>query len=360
MGNDNINFLNLGFSDEDRNRFNQHKIQYNKQLSSFLRRSREESKNTSCFYCGKPCKSFCNSHSVPRFCLKNIAIDGMVYHSNTVINMPLYDIQKGVNEAGTFHIICSECDNNVFSDYEEPSNYNNAPSDKMLAQIALKNNLLSISKRQLEIVLYSNIEKQTEYIFPTMHDINRMDLNEYIENSNYAKRALNSKWDNFYYLAYYAKIDYVVPIAFQNSLAIIWDFEGGLINDIYADSPDYKVRNINICIFPLENQSVIILFFKQGEKRYNKFLRQFRDMTHEQKLQALVYLLFAYSEDIFLYRGLDKNVFNNEELINIAQQTPLAILGNFNEKPLAASKESFSYKEMNSIPNLLSDKYKVR
>lgn len=105
---------------------------------------------------------------------------------------------------------------------------------------------------------------------------------------------------------------------------------------------------------------MIILFFKQGEKRYNKFLRQFRDMTHEQKLQALVYLLFAYSEDIFLYRGLDKNVFNNEELINIAQQTPLAILGNFNEKPLAASKESFSYKEMNSIPNLLSDKYKVR
>ena len=43
----------------------------------------------------------------------------------------------GVNKAGTFHIICRDCDSRTFQLYEDPNAYNSKPTDQMLAQIAL-------------------------------------------------------------------------------------------------------------------------------------------------------------------------------------------------------------------------------
>lgn len=42
---------------------------------------------------------------------------------NTLVDNPLMDTEKGVEEAGTFHLICNECDSKIFSDYENPDNY---------------------------------------------------------------------------------------------------------------------------------------------------------------------------------------------------------------------------------------------
>lgn len=53
--------------------------------------------------------------------------------------MPILDYDKGVNESGTFRLICRTCDSKIFSDYENPNNYVNKPTSKMLAQIAMKN-----------------------------------------------------------------------------------------------------------------------------------------------------------------------------------------------------------------------------
>lgn len=71
-----------------------------------------------------------------------------------LVNLPLLDDDKGINQSGTFHIICSECDNKIFSDYEEPKNYRDLPTSKMIAQIAMKNYLKSIAKRKLEMAIY--------------------------------------------------------------------------------------------------------------------------------------------------------------------------------------------------------------
>ena len=73
---------------------------------------------------------------------------------NTIIDLPILKADKGVNEAGTFHLICRECDGKIFQDYEEPLNYEDMPTIKMLAQIDMKNNLKFISKRLMEKELY--------------------------------------------------------------------------------------------------------------------------------------------------------------------------------------------------------------
>ena len=98
-------------------------LSYKKRINKLFKKARAESKRETCYYCGKPVSSFCNSHSIPKFCLKNIAVKGKVLTLNSILDNPLMDTQKGVKEAGTFHLICNDCDSKIFSDYENSENY---------------------------------------------------------------------------------------------------------------------------------------------------------------------------------------------------------------------------------------------
>lgn len=69
-------------------------------------------------YCGKETTSFCNSHSIPVFCLRKIAVDGEALHTNKLVNSPLKDFSKVINKSGTFQPICRECDSKIFQEYE--------------------------------------------------------------------------------------------------------------------------------------------------------------------------------------------------------------------------------------------------
>lgn len=357
---DHVEMLHLGFSKIDREIYEKDKVQYNKQLREFLKKSREESKKPNCYYCGTPCTSFCNSHSVPKFTLRNISIEGHLFYSNTLIDMPLLDNEKGLNEAGTFRLICRECDKTIFSDYENPDNYSEKPTGKMLAQIALKNYLKSISKREMEIALYNNIAEMTGNDLSHQQTINNLDLNEYIDGFNYAKKALEKKWDDYFYLAYYENLNYVVPLAFQNNVTLISDFEGNVINNIYESSPSYRMQDIHICVFPLENHSVILIFLRNQERRYSSFLKQFSRLSTEEKLKSLNYIIFSYSEDVFFYKGIDKTLLNNEELKEVTQQTPIALLTSPLVNPLEKAANTFNLSKRDSIPNFLDEAYKVR
>ena len=62
-----------------------------------------------------------------------------------------------MNEAGTFYLLCNNCDGKVFKDYESLENYEQIPTIKMLSQIDMKNNLKNISKRLTEIKLYKKV-----------------------------------------------------------------------------------------------------------------------------------------------------------------------------------------------------------
>ena len=135
-------------------------IALNKRMSRIMSEVKSETKGDVCFFCGKPVTSFCNSHNVPRFCLESIGADGKVTGPNAILGLPSMGVSigkdyLGISEAGTFRIICRECDCTIFQDYENPDNYfeTTPPSQKILAEIALKNYLKFISKRKLEIAL---------------------------------------------------------------------------------------------------------------------------------------------------------------------------------------------------------------
>ena len=61
-----------------------------------------------CLWCGKKITSFCNSHSVPQCVLKNIEVNGKFDYFNTLAELPVMNLDKGLNEAGTFKLLCRD------------------------------------------------------------------------------------------------------------------------------------------------------------------------------------------------------------------------------------------------------------
>ena len=90
--------------------------------------------------------------------LKTIADNGKLLHPNTLIGIEILDIEKGINNAGTFHFICRKCDSELFQDYENPDKMKTYPTDIMMAEIALKNMLLMFEQTKMKkkryLILY--------------------------------------------------------------------------------------------------------------------------------------------------------------------------------------------------------------
>ena len=114
-------------------------IELRKEYSRIISKSRQQAKKSECLWCGKKITRFCNSHSVPQCVLENIDLDGKLDYFNSMLNLPLINEDKGIGEAGTFKIICSDCDGTIFRDYEELSKLESQPTEIMLEEIALKN-----------------------------------------------------------------------------------------------------------------------------------------------------------------------------------------------------------------------------
>lgn len=102
-----------------------------KDFNKIISEARAESKLEYCQCCNKKVTSFCNSHSLPKFILKNLSEMGMILNSNHFFEAPFIKESKGVNNSGTFFRICNECDNNLFKDYENENKLLELPRKKL-------------------------------------------------------------------------------------------------------------------------------------------------------------------------------------------------------------------------------------
>lgn len=362
MKNEDIKLLDIGLDDYELKKFDTNKIEYKKQISKILKESRKRAKLDTCYCCGKVTPSICNSHFVPAFCLRNIAVNGEVNYSNTLINVAGMDFDKGVNEAGTFRLICRDCDSMIFRDYENPENYLNEPSPKMIAQIAMKNYLKMISKRLIEIVLHEDIDGMLPISSEALSQqrlVDELDLVEYQKGFEKAKRLSSKNWSGEYYIFYYEKLDYVVPIAFQGGIVLISDLKGEIINDIYNMSPDYHTKEVHICVFPLQDISIIMMFIDAKDKRYRSFYKQFRKLEFEDKLALINYIIFLYSEDMFFSKKIPPEVITNKQLVAVTRRSSIAVSTKPFGNPIEKANQNFDLTRWPDIPNLLSNAYAI-
>ena len=346
------------FSKKERELMAERKVEFNKSLSKFTSESTKIAKGERCFICNEKCSSFCNSHTIPESFLRNIDVNGDLYTSGKLIDIPILPTEKGLNKTGTFRIICNDCDSKEFSEYENSTNYNILPTPKMVAQIAMKTSLNRIAKRKFEIALYGQLPLggESEY----RQQISDMDLKEYIQDFEYAKKAIEKGDEGRYNIIYHKVLDYVVPIAFQGSVALITDLEGVLVNNVYNENPKYRIKSIDVCIFPLKETSVILIFAKSNDKIYRNFRKQLNKLPLDKQLAAINYMIFSYSEDVFISKKLNETVFSDEALIAATRKTPEVFNLGTNQVDMAVVKENYSFTKMNDLPNLLSDEFKIR
>lgn len=296
-------------------------IDAKKKVSSFLRVIQNDSKPDKCILCGQPKTSFCNSHSVPRMCLKNIAVDGKVLQANGLIGVDIIDVEKGVNNSGTFHFICNECDSKLFRNYENPDGWTEeTPTDRVLAQIALKDVLLMLSKRNLETLLWQRAAEMSSIGgMDYMKTVQELDIRDFTDEMELYKGITTETKEQFK-VVFYEKLPYTVPIATQVAFVLDKDFEGNVINDIFNISADVRIQNLHLSIFPLKGSTVVIVFYHRRDKNYRRFHHQFNCLSHDKKIEYINYWIFKYTENYFFSPKIKTLLEEDEKLQLLSQE----------------------------------------
>ena len=129
--------------------------------------------------CGKEVNGFCNSHSIPAFCLKNIAIDGKLYTANSIAEVEILPPESGVNKSGVFYAVCRDCDRTFFRDYENEANYLNSVTPKMLKEIEIKNLLRRFHAESKNGLIAKKLQRN--YTLKTIYCLNGRMLNFYLQ-----------------------------------------------------------------------------------------------------------------------------------------------------------------------------------
>lgn len=363
MKHNNIEFLPLQLPDDVRTFVDENQIDINKRMSSFLKQAQQQAKLNKCFYCGKNVTSFCNSHSVPKFCLKRIAVNGKLFFANTLIDLPFLKDEQGVNQAGTFQLICNKCDGRVFQQYEDPKAYTDIPSGRILAQIAMKNHLQMIYKRLFERQLF-RIYADKQPLFHLFGEKKQqrvidLDLNEYQSAFARAKVGGMGKHNNYYSCIFYRKLDYIVPVAFQGEITMICDLENKVINDVYNMDNQYTTEPLHISIFPLETSSVVFAFVDSRHKRYRQFAKQIKNLEADDQLALILYIVMSYSENIFYSKTLNSLLQTEKSLTDVSRKNSIALADHPVAEVLSAVLTEYDLSKRTSIPNLLLPQYAI-
>lgn len=329
-------------------------IDARKKMGSFIKEIQQESKPTKCLVCGEEKTSFCNSHSVPRMVLKNIANNGKVLQANSLVGVEIIDLEKGVNNSGTFHFICNTCDSKLFQNYEEEEKLIGEPNNKLLSEIAIKDVLMMLYKRNFERALYSKLNGRGRLKgHETIEYVKSIDQRDYMDELNIYLGIKDSDESNFK-LIYRTILPYKTPIATQTSFVLEYNLDGVQINDIFDMSEDVRIQNIHVSIFPLEESTVILLFYHRRDKNYRSLLHQFHCITEEEKLKWINYWIFKYTENYYFSPLINEEIKNNEKLVLLSQENyEMPNLG------YITSPMDFGYTSINrdDIPNLLSKNY---
>lgn len=137
-----------------------------------------------------------------------------------------------------------------------------------------------------------------------------------------------------------------------------WQIKLRDTNDVFNSSKSFHPSDLHLCVLPLERETAIILFVENKDIRYRKFRKQFEKLDEESKLGLINYLIFLYTEDYFMAKELQDKI-DLQILNEVVNRTPVI----WSLSPIKDTKmlgEKFNLINWPSIPNLLSEEYKLR
>lgn len=322
--------------------------------------SLKKNKFDQCMLCGQKSSSFCYSHSVPQFVLKNIAEDGKLIQGRAIVapdDIPLLDFEKGTANTGLFRCICRECDNNYFKHYETNLSDGNRLDNKALLEISLKNTLFAIFKNYNDKGMFELTKEITHQDIIQFSDTR--DLAENLALLEKLKKMKSGNEKVEFNIIFNYKLDYVVPLAYQGRISLYTDLKGDLIEDLYDfSSTSEDIFGIDLCIFPLKTSTMIIMFNDCNNRKYDNFTKQFIELNLNQKLEIINYIIFSYVEDFYLSSNKKYRLYlENDYLQKLLFFTgPYMVIDSSEAKRFKANL----FIDRIPIPNFLSSKLALR
>lgn len=338
-------------------------------IRNIVKESKRTAKMESCPICGKIQTSFCNSHSIPQFVLQNIACNGMLlqlYTFSSNIWMPVSELEggeKGIKNSGTFQFICRDCDSKYFSDYENAIRLSERPTNKMMAEIEVKNFLMMLYKRNYETVLCKKVHEMWNGANVSYTQAaQKHDIVNYSTMLNRAKRIIEGKSSEGYKIIFWKKIPHKVPFACQSSIVPYRSISGAIVNDVYNIEKSNLVKDLHLYIFPLRDYTVVGLFcIETTQKRYSTFKREFEKLNATEKERYLCYLAFEYTENIFMSPAVNSSVLKNETLKKLAYETNgIPAIGVHTPEIDFYNRMIYKKVDWEKVPNLLDKKFAIQ
>lgn len=340
-------------------------IQARKFSTKFSSEARSKAKPEKCCICGREVTKLCNSHTIPQYCLREIAVDGKVYKVSVFLRGNILEPEVGLNQATTFRRICRQCDTEFFKKYETPAILYKEPSSQVLGQIAAKIILREMDKAKYQIELNNSLGALSSLSFCAGAEVRAGDIPEDEKNLQIAIRAgKTEKQQNVYHVVMHKVLPYVVPVAFQEQINPIADFAGGLINNVYNPNFAYRIEPLYVAILPLKGSTLVLVFRNRDAKRYREFEKQMRLRSEREQLHAVLKLVLAYSDDIIVSKKLSKECFCDESIRDLVRMNSHYIHCTNDASQTTASLlrqacSDFAIDSLPDPPELLSPEYAI-
>ena len=154
---------------------------------------------------------------------------------------------------------------------------------------------------------------------------------------------------------YWKILPYVTPIAVQTPITIFEDLDNTIINETFNPDSQIRMQCVHLCVFPLESQTVILLFYHKCDKNYRSLWRQFNCLSEEKKLKYINFLVFKYTENYFFSPLIRELLETDKKLQLLSQENNGAPhLGHLSPLDVLTPYKSITYDE---IPNFLSHEH---
>lgn len=353
---------------------------FNKEIrivnSKIKRRFNEQQDIVRCKLCGCDIKrknnGFHRSHGIPRFILENIkepvSENMKVAAPNAIFSMNPLDKEPyvGANNAGIFYLICSDCDQNYFQVYESENKLiqeiNSQVLDSIALKIALKEYFDSFYKFQVGKIEFDSMTKNEiiESMLKVQSQLNKsvvkLDLRDFESDIQYSLRSYKKLYDSNY-IIYSSIVDYTVPIAAQVSIPISRNIDYSNLQNVTSTNP-HRIESLNLVIFPMKEQSLLLLFTRRNNRKMRKYIKQFNRLSRDMQQSELFYLAIRYKSTNIYFSPLVVSMLKENEVIRKIMAIGDSVLSFGPFKISEADSEELTTRH--EIPNLLSEEYSVQ
>lgn len=304
----------------------------NKKLTSdLLHKIEEDMKPSHCLLCGKKSTSFCNSHVVPQFILKEIAENGELYYGQSLyaLNDNTIQTKSGIKNAFPFRLICKECDQKRFSTYESPKMitdfdiFNIETQKKILCEMAIKAHLAHLNTKMSQASMLRIVYPIENIAIKSLGIKSAYEL-DIEEHRDYIKKLSKyEKEKTFPFVVLYNKLfDWVSPIATQTIIAHVYDLNGNMIFNPTDLAKSHLSKYTYLMVLPYHGKTRILFYVEKSNMSAVKtIVNDFNSLSDKEKLDFLFVSLMTYDEQFYIKPSVRELMVHDRKLIKLYKST---------------------------------------